>query len=98
MSRMEKYGASELHFSLMALTKDRIELYQEQMEEVDGMLLSLPDDATEERRRLDEDRNLLAHKLQLEKEKRARWHVSFSLSFTKLMDGLRWNLKGISIF
>ncbi|KAI7854014.1 ubiquitin carboxyl-terminal hydrolase [Circinella umbellata] len=74
MSRMEKYGASELHFSLMALTKDRIELYQEQMEEVDGMLLSLPDDAIEERRRLDEDRNLLAHKLQLEKEKRARWH------------------------
>ncbi|KAI9244685.1 ubiquitin carboxyl-terminal hydrolase [Phascolomyces articulosus] len=74
MSRMEKYGASELHFSLMALTKDRIELYQEQMEEVDGMLLSLPEDATEERRRLDDDRNLLGHKLQLEKEKRARWH------------------------
>ncbi|KAI8143233.1 ubiquitin carboxyl-terminal hydrolase [Fennellomyces sp. T-0311] len=74
MSRMERYGASELHFSLMALTKDRIELYQEQMEEVDGMLLSLPDSAQDERRRLDEDRNLLEHKLQLEKEKRARWH------------------------
>ncbi|KAI9488263.1 ubiquitin carboxyl-terminal hydrolase [Zychaea mexicana] len=74
MGRMEKYGASELHFSLMALTGDRIDLYQEQIEEVDGLLLSLPDDATDERRRLDEDRNLLEHKLQLEKEKRARWH------------------------
>lgn len=73
---MERYGSSELRFSLMALTKDRIELYQEQLEELDGLLLSLPEDAEEERKRLHGDRSFLEHKLQLEKEKRARWHVS----------------------
>lgn len=76
MSRMERYGGSELHFSLMALTRDRIELLQEQIEETDGLLLSLPDDADNERVRLNAQRGDLEHKLQLEKEKRKRWHVS----------------------
>ncbi|ORY91068.1 ubiquitin carboxyl-terminal hydrolase [Syncephalastrum racemosum] len=73
MNRMSQYGASELHFSLMALTRDRVELYEEQIEELDGMLLSLPEDSTE-RTRLNGDRTILEHKLHLEKEKRARWH------------------------
>ncbi|CDS07653.1 hypothetical protein LRAMOSA01602 [Lichtheimia ramosa] len=74
MSRMERYGGSELHFSLMALTRDRIELLQEQIEETDGLLLSLPEDAVDERTRLNEQRGDLEHKLQLEKDKRKRWH------------------------
>lgn len=76
MKRMEQYGASELHFSLMALTKDRIELYEEQIEELDGLILSLSEDAVEERNRLNSERSVLTHKLQIEKEKRQRWHVS----------------------
>lgn len=75
MNRMGQYGASELHFSLMALTRDRVELYEEQIEEVDGMLLSLPEDSPE-RTQLNGDRAMIEHKLQLEKEKRVRWHVS----------------------
>ncbi|ORE07573.1 ubiquitinyl hydrolase [Rhizopus microsporus var. microsporus] len=74
MKRMEQYGASELHFSLMALTKDRIELYEEQIEELDGLILSLSEDAVEERNRLNSERSVLTHKLQIEKEKRQRWH------------------------
>lgn len=78
MKRMEQYGASELHFSLMALTKDRIELYEEQIEELDGLILSLSEDAVEERNRLNSERNVLTHKLQIEKEKRQKWHVSIN--------------------
>ncbi|KAG0169664.1 ubiquitin carboxyl-terminal hydrolase [Apophysomyces sp. BC1034] len=74
MARMGQYGAAELHFSLMALTGDRVELYEEQMEEIDGLLLSLSDDAENERKRLNGERNFLEHKLHLEKGKRARWH------------------------
>ncbi|KAI9314037.1 ubiquitin carboxyl-terminal hydrolase [Dichotomocladium elegans] len=74
MRRMDRYGVSELHFSLMALTRDRIELYEEQIEEVDGLLLSLPEHAGEERSRLNADRRELEQKLQLEREKRERWH------------------------
>lgn len=81
MSRMERYGGSELHFSLMALTRDRIELLQEQIEETDGLLLSLPEDAVDERTRLNEQRGDLEHKLQLEKDKRKRWHVSDMILF-----------------
>lgn len=74
--RMQGYGASELHFSLMALTKDKLELYEEEIEELDGLLLSLGEDAVDQRNELNQQRNLLQHKLHLEKEKRARWHVS----------------------
>ncbi|KAG0756748.1 hypothetical protein G6F24_010946 [Rhizopus arrhizus] len=74
MERMKQYGASELHFSLMALTKDRIELYEEQIEELDGLILSLSEDLVEERNRLNHERSMLTHKLHLEKEKRQRWH------------------------
>jgi ubiquitin carboxyl-terminal hydrolase L5 len=74
--RMEQYGASELHFSLMALTKDKLELLEEQIEEIDGLLLSLDESAADERNRLNNQRSNLEHKLQLEKDKRARWHVS----------------------
>ncbi|CAO3629943.1 unnamed protein product [Cunninghamella echinulata] len=72
-NRMARYNDTELHFSLMALTRDRIELYEEQMEELDGLLLSLPEGASE-RLQLNNDKNQLEHKLQLEREKRARWH------------------------
>ncbi|CAO3623206.1 unnamed protein product [Mucor hiemalis] len=72
--RMEGYGASELHFSLMALTKDKLELYEEQIEEVDGLLLSLSEDASAERNKLNNERSEVEHKLQLEKDKRSRWH------------------------
>ncbi|KAI7895829.1 ubiquitin carboxyl-terminal hydrolase [Mucor mucedo] len=72
--RMQGYGASELHFSLMALTKDRLELYEEEIEELDGLLLSLGEDAVDQRNELNQQRSLLEHKLHLEKEKRARWH------------------------
>lgn len=74
--RMQGYGASELHFSLMALTRDRLELYEEEIEELDGLLLSLGEDAVDQRNDLNQQRSLLEHKLLLEKEKRARWHVS----------------------
>lgn len=37
----KKYRASELHFSLIALTKDRIEMYKGQGEELDGLILFL---------------------------------------------------------
>ncbi|CAO3596249.1 unnamed protein product [Absidia cylindrospora] len=72
-NRMARYSAAELHFSLMALTRDRLEMYEEQIEELDGLLLSLAEDA-EERKQLNSDRNLLQHKLQMEQEKRSRWH------------------------
>ena len=74
--RMEGYGAAELHFSLMAITKDKLELYEEQIEETDGLLLSLSEDATSERNQLNHQRAEIEHKLHLEKEKRSRWHVS----------------------
>jgi ubiquitin carboxyl-terminal hydrolase L5 len=74
--RMEGYGAAELHFSLMALTKDKLESYEEQIEELDGLLLSLSEDSADERNKLNGERNLLEHKLHLEKDKRTRWHVS----------------------
>lgn len=80
--RMEGYGASELHFSLMALTKDKLELYEEQIEELDGLLLSLSEDATAERNKLNHERSELEHKLQLEKDKRGRWHVSGTIHTT----------------
>lgn len=79
-NRMSRYNETELHFSLMALTRDRIELYEEQMEELDGLLLSLPEDAPE-RIQLNNDKNHLEHKLQLEREKRTRWHVSKDVFF-----------------
>ncbi|CAO3688888.1 unnamed protein product [Rhizopus stolonifer] len=92
--RMEQYGASELHFSLMALRKDRIELYEEQIEELDGLILSLSDEA-EERNRLNGERNILSHKLQIEKEKRQRWHKENTLrkhNFIPLIYNLLRNL------
>ncbi|KAI7861674.1 ubiquitin carboxyl-terminal hydrolase [Spinellus fusiger] len=73
-SRMSRYGDAELHFSLMALTRDRLETYEEQIEEVEGLLLSLTDDATIERGRLNSEKSQLEHSLHLEKEKRQRWH------------------------
>lgn len=75
--RMEGYGAAELHFSLMALTKDKLEAYEEQIEELDGLILSLSEESTAERNGLNGERSLLEHKLQLEKDKRTRWHVSW---------------------
>jgi ubiquitin carboxyl-terminal hydrolase L5 len=84
--RMEQYGASELHFSLMALTKDKLELLEEQIEEIDGLLLSLDESAADERNRLNNQRSNLEHKLQLEKDKRARWHVSEIMYLFVLID------------
>jgi ubiquitin carboxyl-terminal hydrolase L5 len=72
---MARYSAAELHFSLMALTRDRLEMCEEQIEELDGLLLSLPENAVE-RQQLNNDRTALQHKLHMEQEKRARWHVS----------------------
>lgn len=74
-TRMARYSAAELHFSLMALTRDRLEMCEEQIEELDGLILSLPEDAVE-RKQLNNDRTALQHKLHMEQEKRARWHVS----------------------
>lgn len=75
-NRMRQYGSAEINFSLMAVTRDRLEVYQEQIEELDGLLLSLPEDAEDERRRLNGERNFIEHKMQLEREKRQRWQVS----------------------
>ncbi|SAL98073.1 hypothetical protein [Absidia glauca] len=72
-NRMARYSAAELHFSLMALTRDRLEMCEEQIEELDGLLLSLPENAVE-RQQLNNDRTALQHKLHMEQEKRARWH------------------------
>ncbi|KAI7904823.1 ubiquitin carboxyl-terminal hydrolase [Cokeromyces recurvatus] len=73
-NRMESYGASELHFSLMALIRDRIEQLEELIEEADGILLSLPEDDIEARNRVKQDRLIHVQTLQQEKEKRKRWH------------------------
>ncbi|KAL0074801.1 ubiquitin carboxyl-terminal hydrolase [Phycomyces blakesleeanus] len=73
-NRMGRYGNSELHFSLMALTRDRIEVYEEQIEEKDCLLLSLPEDANAERNKINRERSYLEHRLHLEKEKRQMWH------------------------
>ncbi|KAI8985157.1 ubiquitin carboxyl-terminal hydrolase [Pilobolus umbonatus] len=74
MQRMSRYDNSEFHFSLMALIKDKLESYEEEIEEVDGLLLSLPEDASDDRFRLNDQRSQLEHKRQIEKEKRAGWH------------------------
>lgn len=74
--RMNNYGASELHFSLMALIKDRVEQLEEMIEETDGILLSLSEDDIEGRRRANQDRHMYEQSLCQEKEKRKKWHVS----------------------
>ncbi|KAI8074524.1 ubiquitin carboxyl-terminal hydrolase [Gongronella butleri] len=71
--RMARYSAAELHFSLMALTRDRLDTYQEQLEEIDAMLLSLPEDA-DERKQFSHQRMQVEHELHIEQEKRERWH------------------------
>ncbi|ORX53500.1 ubiquitin carboxyl-terminal hydrolase isozyme L5 [Hesseltinella vesiculosa] len=71
--RMARYGDTELHFSLMALTRDRLDTYQEQLDEIDALMLSLPDDAPE-RRQFNSNRMEIEHHMQLEQEKRSRWH------------------------
>jgi ubiquitin carboxyl-terminal hydrolase L5 len=74
--RMESYGASELHFSLMALIKDKVEQMEEMIEETDGILLSLSEDDVEARNRANQDRMMYENILQQEQEKRKKWHVS----------------------
>ncbi|KAI9245059.1 ubiquitin carboxyl-terminal hydrolase [Sporodiniella umbellata] len=70
--RMDQYGASELHFSLMAIRKDRKEQYEEQMEELDALILSLPE-GSEDGIRLSRERSVLSEKLYNENEKQQRW-------------------------
>ncbi|OBZ90854.1 Ubiquitin carboxyl-terminal hydrolase isozyme L5 [Choanephora cucurbitarum] len=72
--RMEGYGASELHFSLMALIRDKVEQYEELIEEADGILLSLPESETEARDKANRERAMYDQLLHQEKEKRKRWH------------------------
>ncbi|KAG2199032.1 hypothetical protein INT46_010272 [Mucor plumbeus] len=72
--RMESYGASALHFSLMALIKDKVEQMEEMIEETDGILLSLSEDDVEARNRANQDRMMYEQALQQEQEKRKKWH------------------------
>ncbi|KAI9250876.1 hypothetical protein EDC94DRAFT_622724 [Helicostylum pulchrum] len=72
--RMQGYGDSELHFSLMALTKDKVECYQEQIEELDGLLLSLGEDAVNERNQLNNQRSSLQHTTRWHRENVLRKH------------------------
>ncbi|KAI8065403.1 ubiquitin carboxyl-terminal hydrolase [Gilbertella persicaria] len=72
--RMEGYGASELHFSLMALIKDRVEKLEEMIEETDGILLSLPEDDVQARNKANQDRAMYEQMLHQEKNKREKWH------------------------
>ncbi|KAI8370974.1 ubiquitin carboxyl-terminal hydrolase [Blakeslea trispora] len=72
--RMEGYGDSELHFSLMALIPDQVEQYEELKEEAECMLLSLPENDTEARNRVNRERAMFDRLLNQEKEKRKRWH------------------------
>lgn len=76
--RMDSYGASELHFSLMALIRDKVEQMEEMIEETDGILLSLSEDDVEARNKANQDRMMYEQILQNEKDKRKRWHVSDS--------------------
>ncbi|KAI8987251.1 ubiquitin carboxyl-terminal hydrolase [Mycotypha africana] len=72
--RMEAYGEAELHFSLMALIRDKVEQMEEQIEEADAILLSLPEDDVEARSRVIQDRSMYEQILEQEKDKRKKWH------------------------
>jgi len=76
MERMRKYSESEIHFSLMAVTKDRIETLQEQLDEFSGLLMSLGDADQEQRREFESQISILQYEFEQEKSKRARWKVS----------------------
>jgi ubiquitin carboxyl-terminal hydrolase L5 len=76
MERMRKYSESEIHFSLMAVTKDRIETLQEQLDEFSGLLMSLGDEDQEQRREFESQISVLQYEYEQEKSKRARWKVS----------------------
>ncbi|CAO3676906.1 unnamed protein product [Umbelopsis ramanniana] len=73
MERMRKYSESEIHFSLMAVTKDRIETLQEQLDEFSGLLMSLGDADQEQRREFESQISILQYEFEQEKSKRARW-------------------------
>lgn len=78
--RMESYGSAALHFSLMALIKDKVEQMEEMIEETDGILLSLSEDDVEARNRANQDRMMYEQVLQQEQEKRKKWHVSLEVN------------------
>ncbi|RUP46765.1 hypothetical protein BC936DRAFT_146546 [Jimgerdemannia flammicorona] len=77
-ARMAKYASSEIRFNLMALIRNRPEIYEEQLEELDGRLLSLDEgpDADALRARLASERANLDHRLANEREKFRRYKVS----------------------
>ncbi|RUS28598.1 hypothetical protein BC938DRAFT_481693 [Jimgerdemannia flammicorona] len=74
-ARMAKYASSEIRFNLMALIRNRPEIYEEQLEELDGRLLSLDEgpDADALRARLASERANLDHRLANEREKFRRY-------------------------
>jgi ubiquitin carboxyl-terminal hydrolase L5 len=78
MERMQKYNESEIHFSLMAVTKDRIETLQEQTEELNGLLMSLGDEDSDQRRQIQAEISMQEQELQQEHSKRSRWRVRLS--------------------
>jgi len=73
MERMRKYSESEIHFSLMAVTKDRMETIQERLDELSGLLMSLSEDDIAQRREFESEISILQHEHDQEQAKRARW-------------------------
>ncbi|CAO3683606.1 unnamed protein product [Umbelopsis vinacea] len=73
MERMRKYSESEIHFSLMAVTKDRMETIQERLDELGGLLMSLGDADIEQRREFETEISILQHEYEQEQSKHGRW-------------------------
>jgi ubiquitin carboxyl-terminal hydrolase L5 len=86
MERMRKYSESEIHFSLMAVTKDRMETIQERLDELGGLLMSLGDADIEQRREFETEISILQHEYEQEQSKHGRWRVSsiYLLSYPQL--------------
>jgi len=71
-ARMARYASSEIRFNLMAIIRDRQEVYKEQIDAVDAKLASIDDTQELERLKMVEERELLEHQIEIEKEKLKR--------------------------
>ena len=82
MRRINDYGEHALHFNLMALTRDRIEMYEEQQKEVNDRLISLSGQNEKENSTLQHKLLELKEDLVNERRKREGWEVNkFGFAF-----------------
>ncbi|CAG8577356.1 11123_t:CDS:10 [Acaulospora morrowiae] len=78
--RMARYASAEIRFNLLALIKNREEVYQARINEIELNIEYANRDAESETvMRLNEDKNILLQKIELEREKFKRYERENSL-------------------